>query len=230
MNNLKTVAFKYNYNMAIRKIISRNDIIHCSSLFIFLILAFFLNLNNCSNDILAVDNSRGHAHERIDERKVRSQKMCAPWISLTKIIMILSWMVQLNCVFAVVPQEEIYALNVFYTSTQGDQWIWRSELLEGPKWNFTTNGVNPCNTNGLAWQGIECSRSASLCGGVQTCHITHIILNRYNLLGTLPDELQLLSNLVYFDVEANSIWGTIPEVFGNIVSLEKLDLSNNNIT
>ncbi|MFY7807365.1 MAG: hypothetical protein ACOVSV_00100, partial [Fimbriimonadaceae bacterium] len=61
-------------------------------------------------------------------------------------------------VVAVVLQDEIYALSVLYNSTNGDKWFWRNEGIKGPKWNFTSSDVNPCNTNGEVWQGIECSR------------------------------------------------------------------------
>ncbi len=89
----------------------------------------------------------------------------------------------------------------------------------GPKWNFTRDGINPCATNGEVWQGITCSRAASLCYGTQICHVTSIVLERYHMSGTLPPELELLSYLSNLDLEVNFLKGTIHEVLGRITTL-----------
>jgi hypothetical protein len=140
------------------------------------------------------------------------------------------FILHLSAVVASVPNGEIYALNALYNSTNGDEWLWRSESLRGPKWNFTTSDANPCNTNGEVWQGIECSLDVSLCGDVQACHITSITMGRYNMQGTLPEALELLSSLVTFDIHANFIYGTIPKIFAYFINLEKINLSKNKMT
>jgi hypothetical protein len=76
------------------------------------------------------------------------------WSTLSFCLFFLLFMLCATTIKATVPQEEIYALERFYNATNGDNWLWRPEALKGPIWNFTNDVINPCNTNGFAWQGI----------------------------------------------------------------------------
>jgi Leucine-rich repeat (LRR) protein len=179
-----------------------------------------MSIRNIFADILNDGNANHHK---------RSQSWISPSISCI-VILVFLFISQMSPIAGEVPPDEIYALNAFFDATNGDHWLWRNTITYGPKWNFTDINVNPCNTNGNFWQGIECSRPVSLCAGAQICHITSIYLERYRIQGTLPTELENLSELLLFDVESNEINGTIPEIIGKLTNLEKLDLSKNNLS
>jgi len=131
---------------------------------------------------------------------------------------------------AQVPPLEKAALQALYTVTGGSNWT------NNTNWN----SVLPVND----WYGIT----------VLDGHISKIVLNNNNLVGPLPSELGVLSNLIelqlydnslygnipnglggmsslqYFYMHRNQLTGSIPSDFGNLSSLTRLYLSDNNIS
>ena len=49
-----------------------------------------------------------------------------------------------------------------------------------------------------------------------------------NIEGTIPEEIGLMSNLMYLNLGKNSLTGTIPQDFCNFPILETINLSENN--
>ncbi|GAA4823198.1 hypothetical protein GCM10011365_24090 [Marinicella pacifica] len=109
---------------------------------------------------------------------------------------------------AAVPQAERDALVALYNSTDGDNWNENTNWLVG----------DPCDNS---WYGITC--------GVDT--VTKIILGAYedgnNLTGSIPSDIENLSNLRNLELGFNHLTGTIPPEIGNLSNLEYLDLWNN---
>jgi Leucine-rich repeat (LRR) protein len=91
-----------------------------------------------------------------------------------------------------IPTSEREALTNFYSSTNGPEWINRS------------------NWNGVA--GTECAWFGVTCDGTQS-HVTSIELAGNNLSGTLPS-LAPLTNLQTLDVSTNRLTGGIPALSG----------------
>ncbi len=148
----------------------------------------------------------------------RARSDCKSYWSMARVMLALLLVLsQITCIVGVVPDDEIFALESFYSSTNGDDWLWRREDVFGPRWNFTSDDINPCK--GEVWQGIQCSRGASLCAGTQICHITSIVLNRYRIRGTLPNELGLLSYLSSFELAINLLYGPMPDTLESLAAL-----------
>ena len=127
-----------------------------------------------------------------------------------------------------VPSREINALNQLHSNTNGDSWLWENKRYGGIKWNFTRNETtgdfieNPCVSG---WAGLNCSNSAEECL-YQTCHITAVHLELYDLNGTIPSEIGDLIHLKMLSLTNNlRLSGSIPAEVGNLQALELLSLS-----
>jgi len=100
-----------------------------------------------------------------------------------------------------------YALaTCFFSWTKGELY----ELNNATEW---MTGKSVC-----AWFGIACDDQG---------FVAHINLKENHLLGSIPAETALLSQLVSLDLEANSLTGTIPTEIGSLESLVRLNLKNN---
>ncbi|KAF4403649.1 hypothetical protein G4B88_002502 [Cannabis sativa] len=75
-------------------------------------------------------------------------------------------------------------------------------------------GQDPCGEN---WQGVWCSDS----------RVTKIILPSMNLVGTLPDNIQQLSELQSLALIDCNFYGPIPDSIGNLRQLNFLALNSN---
>lgn len=136
-----------------------------------------------------------------------------------------------------VPAQEVEALAALYDACGGESWAWRSnEEKIGAKWNFTVDELtgellsNPCSTSaGSTWQGVSCTLPPIQCSN-QTCSVSTLSLEAYNLKGSLPSELGNLLKLKSLDVNNNELIATIPPVLGNLSRLESLDLDINQLT
>ena len=89
----------------------------------------------------------------------------------------------LDLVDAIVPPNEIDALQALYDATNGDSWV--ETCRSG--WNFTSSDVDPCRDE---WYGITCTSSD--CAN-STCHITWLTLVDCNLDGSISYNVLILT-------------------------------------
>jgi len=88
-----------------------------------------------------------------------------------------------------IPSYERYALHDFYRATNGSDWVYHTE--EG-QWNFTDPDVNPCLPSD-PWQGLNCTTSNG------TMYISEIQLPLMHLVGTIPESIGTVINLLRFN-------------------------------
>mmetsp|Transcript_14530 Transcript_14530/g.30555 ORF Transcript_14530/g.30555 Transcript_14530/m.30555 type:complete len:529 (+) Transcript_14530:57-1643(+) len=142
-----------------------------------------------------------------------------------------------------------YVLAVFYYSTDGDNWkicnapddFGSTEAIESANQacNLTTTNATaifPDDIRGTnAWLSPD---SECLWGGV-SCYpedspsafnVNVIEFEDNDIGGTLPFEMQELTNLRFFALERGGISGPIPEEFGNFPSLLLMDFDFNNLS
>ncbi len=105
-----------------------------------------------------------------------------------------------SCIGKNISHLEFQGLQHLFVSTNGSSWIWNPFLPVTSHWHFP-NSTNtstlliskylhlPC---GNEWQGLQCSPSSS---SSNLCVIQNMTLVNMNLLGNLPSELVLCSNL-----------------------------------
>jgi Leucine-rich repeat (LRR) protein len=146
------------------------------------------------------------------------------------------FLISFSCIFlssiAITPLVQIQSLEFLYNSTNGENWFWKNEELNGPRWSFTFPQSDPCNdTNNNTWQGVLCSSSPNLCQH-QPCDIVSLQLNLYGLDGTLPLEMfESLIELTNLEIISSPrLIGAIPETIGLLRNLQHLSLLNNNLT
>ncbi len=108
--------------------------------------------------------------------------------------------------FGALPADRV-ALIAFYHATDGDNWE-RSD-------NWLTQA--PLSE----WHGIQTDEND---------RVTEIYLIDNNLSGTLPRELQALSQLKGLFLADNDLSGSIPQELCNLQNLQTLMLSNNNLS
>ncbi|CAJ1947207.1 unnamed protein product [Cylindrotheca closterium] len=105
---------------------------------------------------------------------------------------------------------ERYALAVLYYSTNGDT-----------AWETTFGWLSPinshCSTRMNKWLGVWCSEDS----------VIYMELGNNAMDGTIPTEINLLSNLGYLNLEDQMITGSIPELPASLTSLK---LGNNQLT
>jgi len=115
-----------------------------------------------------------------------------------------------------IPSTERDALIALYNSTNGDNWTvndnWR--LPSDPS-QFNVPGTEH------TWAGVTCSTDGS--------HVEKIDLYAYGLNGTIPAQLNDLTQLTSLDLHTNQLSGTIP-VLNNLSLLTGLNLSENQLT
>ncbi len=117
--------------------------------------------------------------------------------------------------FADLPQyslQDCEALVALYEFTNGDSWVGISNpWLEGSYWNWEgVNTSNPPNPNA-------------------TKRVTAINLSGKNLVGTLPHELESMTELAALNLSENQLSGSIPNVFSGLTSLQTINLSQNEL-
>jgi len=112
-------------------------------------------------------------------------------------------------VYAVIPASEREALISLYNSTDGTNWL--------------------DNTNWLGASGSECSWYGVSCDATES-HVERIILQKNQLNGTIPGQLDDLSNLLNLNLAENQLTGSIPPELGSLANLEKLYLFDNQLS
>lgn len=115
---------------------------------------------------------------------------------------------------------EYHALFDLYNSTNGVDWVWRSNA--GTMWNFTSypNIINnPCLDD---WAYLRCT--------LNKCNILAIQLSGVNLYGTLPESIGDFSLLQNLEIVYNFLsMSSIPLSIGNLQNLELLLLNENDL-
>ncbi|CAJ1785296.1 unnamed protein product [Sphenostylis stenocarpa] len=119
---------------------------------------------------------------------------------------------------------------------------WKASLDNNSQASLSSwNGNNPCN-----WLGIACDESNSvsninltrvgLRGTLQSFNFSLLpnilILNMsYNSLsGSIPSQIEELSNLNTLDLSTNKLFGSIPNTISNLTKLKYLNLSVNGLS
>ena len=107
---------------------------------------------------------------------------------------------------------ETYALVDLYQSTDGKNWKWKKPYSNyGYPWNVTDwPNQNPCSVS-TPWQGVDCTKQTNSISSVTT-----LILNDYDLHGTLPTSIGNLTSLEYFSLGSNRLTGSIPTEVGQM--------------
>jgi hypothetical protein len=112
---------------------------------------------------------------------------------------------------------ETYALCIFYLSTGGDEWA--------NSGNWLDDNVSVCDW----YPGNICdppkNRRRVLQDG-NSIQIRKLILNKNNLAGTLPSELEFLTDLQVLHLGLNQLEGTLPSVLGTLSNLQEFDIQN----
>lgn len=109
---------------------------------------------------------------------------------------------------AAIPASEAQALHALYDSTGGGNW------------NNKTGWLGAAGTE-CSWAGVTCGNG----------NVTVVGLNLAgnNLVGTLPAELQNLTNLTTLYLGQNNL-GALPGSLGNLVSLQVLNVDGSGLT
>ncbi|OWW25915.1 hypothetical protein B4Q04_10020 [Zobellia sp. OII3] len=126
---------------------------------------------------------------------------------------------------AQIPVSEIQALKAFYDATGGPGWFSESDGDPTNDWNFVVPIENTVVTND--WYGLTISGN----------NITQISMNptsrdvdRNNLTGTLPPEIENLPFLQVLNLFSEDLSGTIPESITSLSNLATLNLGRNNFS
>mmetsp|Transcript_18189 Transcript_18189/g.32971 ORF Transcript_18189/g.32971 Transcript_18189/m.32971 type:complete len:171 (-) Transcript_18189:571-1083(-) len=101
-------------------------------------------------------------------------------------------------------------LQLLYIATGGAT-SWRSNK----NWE-ATGDVSDSDLCDNEWHGVTCNDT--------TKKITELRLSFNNLIGTIPTELGLLSNVEVIDLYFNDLTGTIPTELGLLSNLQRLGL------
>ncbi len=112
-----------------------------------------------------------------------------------------------NFVRAQIPPIEREALIALYNATDGPNW-----------WN-NTNWLGPAGTE-CTWRGVYCVAG----------HVESLGLLDNDLTGTIPPELENLTNLEVLDLDTNYLNGSIPWQLGNLLNLKWLILQYNELS
>jgi hypothetical protein len=107
-----------------------------------------------------------------------------------------------------IPASERAVLLSLYTSSSGATWTNRT--------NWSGAAGTECR-----WYGVTCNSSGN--------RVTGISLDENNLIGTLPANLNALTNLAVFTVGGNRLAGTLPPLTG-LSNLAHFDASANQLS
>jgi Leucine-rich repeat (LRR) protein len=104
-----------------------------------------------------------------------------------------------------------YALALFYFACNGFEWT----IDEGK--DYLSRDSSECD-----WYGIACADDNSTIIGLH--------FDNSSIIGTLPSELSILTNIRELNMDSNQIGGKIPSWLNQWASLEVIDLDHNLLT
>ena len=110
-----------------------------------------------------------------------------------------------------------YSLATIYYATNGLQWTTNDYLLP---------------TSFCLWEGVTCGQPRSEGATTRTAVDDDAIaldLSSFNLAGSLPKEIGLLSSLTSLNLSGNSMTGLIPEEISGLTALTSLTLQDNTL-
>ncbi len=111
------------------------------------------------------------------------------------------------------------ALKQIYISTQGNNWA------NNTNWNLVTGSSPPTNCDLDTMHGIALGISGQSSG-----RVVMIDLRSNNLVGSIPPEINLLSELDELQMYRNEIRGEIPAEIGQLSKLTTIGLDNNQLS
>ena len=124
---------------------------------------------------------------------------------------------------------ERYALAVLYYTTSGPSWIdYHLNSESACTWN-DRSGVYGIYCSDVCTWNNETSEDAVTCSSVGGT-VDFLILSRNNLVGTIPWEVALLTNLLFIDFDLNSLTGTIPTQINALTALDTFWAIKNGLT
>ena len=110
---------------------------------------------------------------------------------------------------AAIPSNERTALLALFNATGGASWS-------------GNGGWGSAAGTECTWTGVVCNEAGTT--------VIELNLGYNNLVGTLPTELGLLTNLEVFYLPGNEISGTIPSQLGTLSKLRVVELNTNQLT
>lgn len=120
------------------------------------------------------------------------------------------------------PDYELSALHDFYNATNGDHWVYDIDDDDpGAQWVFNSD-ANPCEDE---WQGVTCI----LPSPYDFYHVYSLILNSFEMVGTLTPSLTNLTQLTTLMLSDNHLSGTFPDSYGNMLNLQEVILRDNHL-
>jgi len=114
------------------------------------------------------------------------------------------------CVSAALPDAELDALKQLYAATNGDQWKNHDGWFEA--------GTDPCKD----WFGVTCTSDGT--------SVQALSLSNNNLVGSLPEEIGNLANIISVDFGLNKLSGDLPKSFFNLSKMYAISLKENAFT
>ncbi|XP_072967965.1 probable LRR receptor-like serine/threonine-protein kinase At1g05700 [Typha angustifolia] len=84
---------------------------------------------------------------------------------------------------------------------------------------------DPCAPEKFAWEGVNCTYSAS-----NPPRVTTLNLSSHGLTGGVPAALTKLKAIKYLDISNNNLSGSIPDFLADLQSLAMLNLSGNQLS
>ena len=129
----------------------------------------------------------------------------SPFTYLFRLILSALLMVFICSEEIIISSSEMTALEFIFNSTDGNNWKWVPDA--GPHWTFNPSVTSPCADGTTSfWQGINCSCSSN--GTAKFCNIVGINLKKYALFGTIPPQINLLTDLTDLTLSDNFLFGT----------------------
>ncbi|MBN2430604.1 MAG: hypothetical protein JXQ27_03980 [Acidobacteria bacterium] len=125
------------------------------------------------------------------------------------IVLAFSFCACLSLVCAAIPATERAALIALYSATDGDHWT--------------------DNTHWLGAPGTECQWFGVTCDGTGS-FVKRVDLYDNNLQGSLPSELDKLTNLDFLNLSKNSLTGSIPVELCRLEHVYNLNLGQNQLS
>jgi len=115
--------------------------------------------------------------------------------------------------------EDYAALRALYLSTNGDNWSNNTGWLTETE--FMANAIIPVDTDISTWYGVITDSDGC---------VAELRLSANQLSGSIPAELEHLTNLTALWLHENNLSGSIPSELGNLSELKHLNLSYNQLS